>query len=105
MFLEPQEVYAGAVITGHDAMRIGEGAAGVDKQFGANDSLSARLYGDVTAYNQTFSSVSLDRNSETLTAVQHVPEQARPPQETPDPDDDPTREWREWSSKRRKQGE
>ena len=55
--------------------RIGEGAAGVDKQFGANDSLSARLYGDVTAYNQTFSSVSLDRNSETLTDVQHVPEQ------------------------------
>jgi len=27
----------------------------------------------------------------------HVPEELRPPQETPDPDDDPTREWREWS--------
>ena len=25
----------------------------------------------------------------------HVPEELRPPQETPDPDDDPTREWRE----------
>jgi hypothetical protein len=25
----------------------------------------------------------------------HVPEATRPPQETPDPDDDPTREWRE----------
>jgi hypothetical protein len=24
----------------------------------------------------------------------------RPPQETPDPDDDPTREWREWHRKR-----
>ena len=26
--------------------------------------------------------------------LQHVPEALRPPQETPDPDDDPTREWR-----------
>jgi outer membrane receptor protein involved in Fe transport len=55
--------------------RIGEGAAGLDKPFGANDSLSARLYGDVTAYNQTFSSVAPNRNSETLTDLQHVPEQ------------------------------
>jgi bifunctional non-homologous end joining protein LigD len=31
--------------------------------------------------------------------LRHVPEALRPPQETPDPDDDPTREWRE----RRKQ--
>ena len=28
--------------------------------------------------------------------LRHVPEARRPPQETPDPDDDPTREWREW---------
>ena len=27
--------------------------------------------------------------------LRHVPEKLRPPQETPDPDDDPTREWRE----------
>jgi bifunctional non-homologous end joining protein LigD len=27
--------------------------------------------------------------------LRHVPEEIRPPQETPDPDDDPTREWRE----------
>jgi len=26
--------------------------------------------------------------------LRHVPEDQRPPQETPDPDDDPTREWR-----------
>jgi hypothetical protein len=26
--------------------------------------------------------------------LRHVPEALRPPQETPDPDDDPTREWR-----------
>ena len=32
--------------------------------------------------------------------LRHVPEELRPPQETPDPDDDPTREWRERSRKR-----
>jgi len=31
--------------------------------------------------------------------LRHVPENLRPPQETPDPDDDPTREWREWRKK------
>lgn len=29
--------------------------------------------------------------------LQHVPENLRPAQGPPDPDDDPTREWREWS--------
>lgn len=29
--------------------------------------------------------------------LQHVPAELRPLQETPDPDDDPTREWREWA--------
>jgi DNA ligase D-like protein (predicted polymerase) len=28
--------------------------------------------------------------------LRHVPEALRPPQETPDPDEDPTREWRKW---------
>jgi len=28
--------------------------------------------------------------------LRHVPQEVRPAQETPDPDDDPTREWREW---------
>ena len=32
--------------------------------------------------------------------LRHVPEELRPLQETPDPDDDPTREWREWRKKR-----
>jgi len=32
--------------------------------------------------------------------LRNVPEELRPPQETPDPDDDPTREWREWKRKR-----
>jgi bifunctional non-homologous end joining protein LigD len=33
--------------------------------------------------------------------LRHVPEALRPAQETPDPDDDPTREWREWNKKKR----
>jgi bifunctional non-homologous end joining protein LigD len=33
--------------------------------------------------------------------LRHVPEDQRPPQETPDPDDDPTREWRaKWRPKK-----
>jgi len=55
--------------------RIGEGALGVDKQFSNNDSLMVRLYGDVESYNQTFTAVAPGRNSETLTDLQHVPEQ------------------------------
>jgi DNA ligase D-like protein (predicted polymerase) len=31
--------------------------------------------------------------------LRHVPEAMRPPQETPDPDDDPTRQWRDWRRK------
>ncbi|HEY6460746.1 MAG TPA: non-homologous end-joining DNA ligase [Polyangiaceae bacterium] len=31
--------------------------------------------------------------------LRHVPEATRPAQETPDPDDDPTREWRTWRKK------
>jgi bifunctional non-homologous end joining protein LigD len=34
--------------------------------------------------------------------LRHVPEGLRPAQETPDPDDDPTREWREWGKSRKK---
>ena len=35
--------------------------------------------------------------------LRHVPEAVRPPQETPDPDDDPTREWRaRFTGQRRK---
>jgi bifunctional non-homologous end joining protein LigD len=37
--------------------------------------------------------------------LRHVPEAARPPQETPDPDDDPTREWRRLSAEARKRGD
>lgn len=55
--------------------QIGEGALGIDKQLGSNDSLSGRFYGQVERFNQTFSAVALDRNSERLTDVQAVPEQ------------------------------
>jgi len=34
--------------------------------------------------------------------LRHVPEDVRPEQETPDPDNDPTREWRELSRKKKK---
>ena len=34
--------------------------------------------------------------------LRHVPEELRPPQETPDPDDDPTREWRTMHARTRK---
>ena len=37
--------------------------------------------------------------------LQHVPEELRPPHETPDPDDDPTREWREWRNQGKKKNE
>jgi bifunctional non-homologous end joining protein LigD len=36
--------------------------------------------------------------------LRHVPEALRPPQETPDPDDDPTRDWREQRAERAKPG-
>jgi DNA ligase D-like protein (predicted polymerase) len=34
--------------------------------------------------------------------LRHIPEEQRPPQETPDPDDDPTRVWREGPKRSRK---
>jgi DNA ligase D-like protein (predicted polymerase) len=37
--------------------------------------------------------------------LRHVPEEARPPQETPDPDDDPTRKWREMRAQATADGE
>jgi outer membrane receptor protein involved in Fe transport len=54
---------------------MGEGAMGVDRQFGSNDSLTFRAYGQVQGYDQRFSSIASDRNSESLTNLQYVPEQ------------------------------
>ena len=55
--------------------RLGEGALGADLQLGNFGALTLRLYADAQTYNQTFSSVATDRNSETLTDVQAVPSQ------------------------------
>ncbi len=55
--------------------RTGEGAVGLDQQFGTSDSLTFRAYGLVQGYSQRFSSVAANRNSESLTDLQHVPEQ------------------------------
>jgi outer membrane receptor protein involved in Fe transport len=55
--------------------RIGEGAIGIDRQVGTNDSLTGRVYGDVQSYNQRFSSVAANRATESLTNIQHVPAQ------------------------------
>jgi bifunctional non-homologous end joining protein LigD len=35
--------------------------------------------------------------------LRNVPEELRPPQETPDPDDDPTRDWREYRASKRRE--
>jgi outer membrane cobalamin receptor len=55
--------------------RMGEGAVGLDRQFGDSDSLTFRAYGLVQGYDQRFSSVAANRNSESLTDLQYVPEQ------------------------------
>jgi len=55
--------------------RMGGGAIGLDQPLGRSDSLMLRVYGQVQSYNQSFSSVAADRNSESLTDLQHVPEQ------------------------------
>jgi outer membrane receptor protein involved in Fe transport len=54
---------------------IGEGAIGIDKRVGSNDLLTGRVYGDVQGYNQNFSSIAANRDSESLTDIQHVPAQ------------------------------
>jgi outer membrane receptor protein involved in Fe transport len=55
--------------------QLGQGALGLDQQFGASDSLTARLYGDVQNYDQSFSSIAANRMSESLTDWQTVPAQ------------------------------
>ena len=55
--------------------RIGEGALGANLDLGGAGSLRLRFYGEAERYNQTFSSVAVDRDSESLTDVQGVPSQ------------------------------
>ena len=53
--------------------RSGEGAFGLDQHFGSADSLTWRAYGLVQGYDEVFSAVAADRDSESLTDLQHVP--------------------------------
>lgn len=53
----------------------GFGVAGVNAPVGIHDWISARVYGAAQGYDQSFSSVAPNRNSEHLTDLQHVPSQ------------------------------
>ena len=63
----------GTVVQSNDTHLV-TGALGLDESWN-NDSLSLRAYGDAQSYNQSFSSIAADRNSESLTDLQHVPAQ------------------------------
>ena len=55
--------------------KLGQGALGANLQLGAFGALTLRFYADAQTYQQTFSAVASDRNSETLTDLQTVPSQ------------------------------
>lgn len=58
-----------------NSTRMGEGDVGLDQQFGSGTSIALRAYGLVQGYDQVFSSIASNRDSESLTDLQHVPEQ------------------------------
>jgi len=64
----------GTVIQKNDT-RIGQGSAGLDQQFGTNDSLAVRLFGNVETYHQSYSAIAPNRDHESLTDLQTVPSQ------------------------------
>ena len=53
----------------------GAGTAGINASLGEHDSFLARISGQVEGYDQTFSAIASNRNSEALTNIQHVPSQ------------------------------
>jgi outer membrane receptor protein involved in Fe transport len=55
--------------------KLGQGALGANLQLGNWGALTLRFYADAQTYQQTFSAVALDRDSETLTDLQTVPSQ------------------------------
>lgn len=55
--------------------RIAQASIGADAPLGAVGSVALRMYGDIQDYNQSFSAIAADRNSESLTNLQHVPAQ------------------------------
>ena len=53
----------------------GIATAGINTSVGDHDSFLARVSGQVEGYDQTFSFIAPNRNSETVTDIQHVPSQ------------------------------
>lgn len=53
----------------------GFGVAGINTGVGMHDWLSLRVFGQAQGYDQSFSAVAADRNTERLTNLQHVPSQ------------------------------
>ena len=64
----------GTPLTTNDT-HLGEGAVGANLKLGNAGTLTLRSYGDFQTYHQSFSSVALNRNSESLTDLQTVPAQ------------------------------
>ena len=64
----------GTVVQFNDT-QLAQGVLGADTHSGALGSFSFRLYGQPQSYDQSFSSVAADRNSESLSDLQHVPAQ------------------------------
>ncbi len=64
----------GTPLTTNDT-HLGEGALGANLKLGNEGTLTLRSYGDFQTYHQSFSSVALNRNSESLTDLQTVPAQ------------------------------
>ena len=64
----------GTVVQFNDT-QLGQGVLGADTQSDSLGSLSFRLFGQTQGYDQSFSSVAGDRNSESLSDLQHVPAQ------------------------------
>jgi outer membrane receptor protein involved in Fe transport len=54
---------------------MGRAVAGLNTEIGNHDSITARVFGQVEGYDQVFSAVAPNRNSEALTDLQHVPSQ------------------------------
>jgi outer membrane receptor protein involved in Fe transport len=53
----------------------GVGTAGINTGIGEHDSIIAHVSGQVEGYDQTFSSIASNRNTEAVTDIQHVPSQ------------------------------
>lgn len=58
-----------------NGIRLGEGIAGADIDFGSAGNLRLRSYGDFESYHQSFYSVAFNQDSEALTDLQRVPAQ------------------------------